>query len=109
MTLGALIDTFISPGGTRAVYRPFSIRAPAVVTGMSGSLLGMAQLTTSAVVELGVARVWKRNTPSSFWMSPRQSLSSWLWGRRYSDIRRVLDRPSLILLKLTISGVLRLP
>src|SRR5436309_13653303 len=59
---------------------------PAVVTGMAGSLLGIAQLTTSGADELGVSSVMNLNTPSSFWMSPRQSLSASLQATSVSDI-----------------------
>src|SRR5262249_7018180 len=75
----------------------------------SGSLLAMAQLTTSGADELGVSNVMNLKTPSSFWMSPRQSLSSWLRAISASDIIRVLDVPSLISVNLTNCGVLRLP
>src|SRR5262245_13324089 len=84
---------------------------PAVLTGISGSLLAMAQLTTSGEVELGVVSVMNLKTPSSFWMSPRQSLSSGLLAIRYSDIIRVFEAPSAeaIWLNLVTRGVLRLP
>src|SRR4029077_17247762 len=78
--------------------------APAVVTGMAGSPLGIAQLTTSGADELGVSSVMNLNTPSSFWMSPRQSLSSWLLAMSVSDIKSVWEVPSVTLVILTTPG-----
>src|SRR5262249_37419195 len=82
---------------------------PAVEIGMAGSPLSIAQLTTSTAVELGGVRQWKRKTPSSLWMSPRQSLSSGLVGIRYSDIMTVLEVPSVMWRNWVVRGVARLP
>ena len=44
----------------------------------------------------GVTSVWKRKTPSSLWMSPRESLSSSLQAFSVSDIKSVWLVPSVI-------------
>src|SRR5438034_11337002 len=79
--------------------------SPAVLTGISGSWFGIAQPTTSGAVLLGVVIVMNLKTAPSFWMSPRQSLSSWLEAFRVSDINSVFDVPSLMSAILVIRGL----
>src|SRR6516164_1335137 len=92
------------------------LRAPAIcelpaATGMSGSsdFWNHPFCMMSGAVELGVIRVWNRQCPSSFWMSPRQSLSLWLNAIRVSDIISVLEVPSVIVCNLQTFGLFRLP
>ena len=58
---------------------------------------------------IGVVMVMNLNTPSSLWMSPRQSLSSWLDAISDSDIISVFDVPSMKDAIVVVFGVLRLP
>ena len=59
-------------------------------------------LQPSGADELGVSSVMNLNTPSSFWMSPRQSLSASLQATSVSDIISVLDVPSVMSVSLVV-------
>ena len=59
---------------------------PALLYGMNGSFVApTAQLTMSGADEFGVLMVMNLNTPSSLWMSPRQSLSLAIPGQAVKD------------------------
>ena len=87
-------------------------RLPAPATaGMRGSPVRSNQpdSITSGAEVLGVNEVWNRNSPSSLWMSPRQSSSRGVHALRHSDSSSVLEVPSVMSANLVLRGLLRLP